>query len=257
MRKNYLEKCFPIESQTSHYDKKVIINIISIFQKKFCYLEIGSYRGGTLVPFLMSKHCKLIYSIDKRNQKIDDERNKLLSYETISEINMINELKKHNLNLSKLKTFNGDIKDFKTNKKFELVFIDGIHTDTNTFSDFLHTLEILKRDCIVLFHDTSIIFKSLAIINILLEKKNFLFKLIKFKDSEITGLFFGKFAKTNINKYNLKAQNFEKFSKLANDNLLIEQFNNRVKINFKISRFLKNKYPYKINLKKKETLNIT
>ena len=60
--------------------------------------------------------------------------------------------------------------------KFELVFIDGIHTDTNTFSDFLHTLEILKRDCIVLFHDTSIIFKSLAIINILLEKKNFLFK---------------------------------------------------------------------------------
>ena len=110
----------------------------------------------------------------------------------------------------------------------------------------------LKKDCIILFHDSSVIFKSINIIKILLNKKKFKFKLVKFKNSEITGLFFGKFFSFNLKKYNLKTESFDKFCEIAAERLLLEQVNNRVKINFKVSKFLKNKYPYKISLKKKE-----
>ena len=162
-RKISINNYFPISSQTSNKDKEILLAIIKFFndnKRKYNYLEIGSFLGGSLTPFLMDNYCNLIYSIDKRNQKQDDERNRLWSYESISELDMIERLKKCNLDISKLKTFNGDIKNFKINKKFELAFIDGIHTDTNTFSDFLNTIDKVKKDCIILFHDSSVIFKS-------------------------------------------------------------------------------------------------
>jgi len=256
MNYNLIKKKFPISSQTSNSDKKVIINIINLIKKnkkkKFNYLEIGSFLGGSLTPFLMENKCKFIMSIDKRNQKQNDERSEEWSYENVSEQDMLNKLKQYNLNVNKLKTFNGDIKDFKTTTKFDLAFIDGIHTDINTFSDFLHTLKKINKDSIILFHDSSIIYKSINMVNLLLVNSAFNFKLAKFKGSEITGIFFGKFSKLNLSKTIMPIQNFSKFSEMAGENLLLEQINNRIKINFKISKFLKRKYPYKLSLNKKE-----
>ena len=60
-------------------------------------------------------------SIDKRKQKQDDERNEEWSYKNIDEKDMVNGLKKHGLNTSKLKTFNGDIKTLKQ-KKIRFIF---------------------------------------------------------------------------------------------------------------------------------------
>ena len=253
INKKLIDKFFPISSQTSLNDKKVLLKIIGIFKnKRFNYLEIGSFLGGSLTPFLMEDKCKLIVSIDKRNQKLDDERSEEWSYENVNENDMIRRLKEYNLDLSKLKTFNGDIKDFKTNKKFDLSFIDGIHTDINTFSDFLNTLKKSNKDSIILFHDSSIIFKSISIINLLLLNMNYKFKLAKFRNSEITGIFFGKYSKLNLSKSISTIENFSKFCKFAGENLLLEQINNRLKIDFKITKFIKNKNPYKLSLKKKE-----
>jgi len=253
INKKLIDKFFPISSQTSLNDKKVLLKIIGIFKnKRFNYLEIGSFLGGSLTPFLMEDKCKLIVSIDKRNQKLDDERSEEWSYENVNENDMIRRLKEYNLDLSILKTFNGDIKDFKTNKKFDLSFIDGIHTDINTFSDFLNTLKKSNKDSIILFHDSSIIFKSISIINLLLLNMNYKFKLAKFRNSEITGIFFGKYSKLNLSKSISTTENFSKFCKFAGENLLLEQINNRLKIDFKISKFIKNKNPYKLSLKKKE-----
>ena len=220
MKNSIIKKHFPINSQTSNFDKKVILNVIKVIKKnkkKFNYLEIGSFLGGSLTPFLSEKNCQLVMSIDKRNQKQDDERNEEWSYKNIDEKDMINKLEKHGLNTSKLKTFNGDIQNFKSKKKFDLSFIDGIHTDVNTFSDFLNVLNLSNKDSIVLFHDSSIIFKSISIINILLLKQNYRFKLAKFKNSEITGIFFGKYSTINLNNTVSSTEKFERFCELFFD----------------------------------------
>ena len=44
--------------------------------------------------------------------------------------------KKHKININKLITLNGDISHLKIKGKYDLSFIDGIHTDKNVFSDF-------------------------------------------------------------------------------------------------------------------------
>ena len=255
MKSNVIKKNFPISSQTSNNDKKIILKIINFLKKnkkkKFKYLEIGSFLGGSLTPYLLENSCELIVSIDKRNQKQDDERSEEWSYERVSEAHMIKKLKEHNLKIDKLRTFNGDVKDFKTKMKFDLVFIDGIHTDINTFSDFLITHNKVNKDSIIMFHDSSIIFKSISMINLLLKNRKYKFKLIKFKGSEITSFFFGKFSNSNLNKLITPIENFDLFCKTAQERLLLEQINNRVKIDFKISKYLKGKNPYSLSLKKK------
>ena len=255
VNQNLISKNFPIGSQTSLSDKKIILNIVALIKRNnyfFNYLEIGSYLGGSLCPFLLENRCKLIVSIDKRNQAQDDERSEVWCYKKIRESDMLKKLKQHNLDTAKLKTFDGDVKNFKTTKKFDVAFIDGIHTDINTFSDFLNTLKIIKKHSIVMFHDSSIIFKSINLINLLLMNMNRKFKLAKFQKSEITGIFFGKFSKLNLNTTIAQVEDFNKFSNVAAENLLLAQINNRIKIDFRISKFFKGKSPYKLSLKKKE-----
>ena len=78
--------------------------------------------------------------------------------------------------------------------------------------------------------------------------------MFKFKKSGITGIFMGIFSKIKIEKKDI--EEFEKFIKKANENLLIYQLNSRINIKFKISRFLKGKPPYKFFLKPIEKRNV-
>ena len=168
MKKKEIEKFFPIPSQTSLKDKFVILKINKLMNSKtknFIYLEIGSYLGGSLTPFLNNENCKLVISIDKRNQILDDERNEKWSYKKISEKLMIKKLKEKKLDITKLKSFDGDISDYKPKTNYDLVFIDGIHTDKNSFSDFLYALGKINKNSIILFHDSVVIFKALILIN--------------------------------------------------------------------------------------------
>ena len=80
-------------------------------------LIIGSFFFFFLTPFLIDKKCKIVISIDKRNQNLEDERNERQSYENVGTNYMINNLKKYDLDIYKLKTFNGDVENFKTSIK--------------------------------------------------------------------------------------------------------------------------------------------
>ena len=96
MKDLQIKKFFPIPSQTSQEDKIVILkinNLISSKIKNFIYIEIGSYLGGSLTPFLINNNCKKVISIDHRNQILDDERNENWSYEKITEIMMYKKLR--------------------------------------------------------------------------------------------------------------------------------------------------------------------
>lgn len=78
MNNDQLKNFFPISSQNSNIDKLVLLKIMRLTGLKknnYSYLEIGSFLGGSLTPFLQDKKCKRILSIDKRNQVLDDERN--------------------------------------------------------------------------------------------------------------------------------------------------------------------------------------
>ena len=255
MMDQQIKKYFPIPTQTSQEDKIVILkinNLISSKIKNFIYIEIGSYLGGSLTPFLINNNCKKVISIDHRNQILDDERNENWSYEKITEIMMLKKLKSLNLNVSKLKMFNGDISHYKNKNKYDLAFIDGIHTDKNTFSDFLYVLDGFKKNSIIIFHDSVLIYKALILINEFLKKNKYTFKIIKFRNSGITGIFFGLYSKINFNKKIFPTEDFQKFCESARENLLIQQLNNRIDVKFKISLFFKNKFPYKFSIKSKK-----
>ena len=49
-------------------------------------------------------------------------------------------------------------------------------------------------------------------------------------------------------------EDFKNFVSPARENLLIQQLNNRIDVKFKISRFFKNKFPYKFSIKSKKKI---
>ena len=134
---------FPIRSQTSDSDKLSLLQIRDILGSKgaYKYLEIGSFLGGSLTPFLRDPKCTNILSIDDRERAQPDERGQKFDYAGITNETMINALENANLDTQKLKTFNGSIEEITDDEdRYDLIFIDGEHTDHNCYEDFLYSL---------------------------------------------------------------------------------------------------------------------
>ena len=100
MDNDLILKKFPIKSQTSKEDKKVILKLITLF-KTYNYCEIGSFLGGSLTPHLQTDSCQHILSIDDRERVQPDERGVLYNYAGITSDSMITNLKSLDLNLDK------------------------------------------------------------------------------------------------------------------------------------------------------------
>jgi hypothetical protein len=70
-----LEYFFPIPSQTSSRQTFLLGTMRLVRNSRaYNYLEIGSFLGGSLTPFLMDTACKTILSIDDRGRVQPDER---------------------------------------------------------------------------------------------------------------------------------------------------------------------------------------
>ena len=259
-KKNSINTFFPIHSQTSREDKVFLINTIRLLNSNlnsYNYLEIGSYLGGSLTPFIIDKKCKKILSIDKRNLKLSDERGENFDYKNIPEKKMFLNIKKYNLSTKKIKTFNGKIKDFKKkNDKYDLVFIDGEHTDHNCYEDFLYSLNFIKKNSIVMFHDSPVIYKAISLIFIYLDKEKIPYSFIKKSGSLMSAIFFGKYINKKFNKIYGKIESTKKYFNSSKDFILLSQANNKLKVKFRWSKFLKRKYPYKYVITETKTNNI-
>ena len=187
---------FPIHSQTSKANKLVLLKIRKKLQTlpSYSYLEIGSYLGGSLTPFLKDPQCTRILSIDQRGRQQPDERGLKYNYIGVTHQTMVNNLRKNNFNISKLETFDGSVSEYHDKgNKFNLMFIDGEHTDWACFRDFVHGMKLLTEDSIVVFHDSSLIYKSLKTIQEYMLASEKKFKFIKIKGSEMSCLFFNNF----------------------------------------------------------------
>ena len=81
-----LEYFFPVVSQTSSSDKLFLLGTMRLVRNTgaYNYVEIGSFRGGSLSPFLMDPACKNILSIDDRGRVQPDERGLNFDYTGIT-----------------------------------------------------------------------------------------------------------------------------------------------------------------------------
>lgn len=233
---NQLEKYFPIESQTSSNDKVFLLNAIKLANKRdndYSYVEIGSFLGGSLSPFLMDTRCKLVLSIDDRERQQEDERGKKFDYAGVTHQTMIDNLKARGISTEKLKTFDGSIDTISlVYKPFDLAFIDGEHTDFACFRDFLWLLPMMKKDAVVMFHDSTLIYKALRLIQLYLKKSGLRFRFFKKADSEMSSIFFGECAEVNFSESFGEAEDLDKFYDTAETAIINHLVANRVVVQF-------------------------
>jgi len=160
---------FTIESQTSTQDRISLLAAQGLARSsrgEYAYLEIGSFRGGTLVPYLLDPSCKHVVSIDKRPDGQPDERARYFSYQGVTTKGMVEQLRRFVplTGLGKLATFDADasqISPAAIGVPIDVALIDGEHTNVATFSDFMSLFPALTPDAMVVFHDANLILDAI------------------------------------------------------------------------------------------------
>jgi hypothetical protein len=233
-----LQSDFPIRSQTSDADKMALLQVRKILNDKlgnYTYLEIGSFMGGSLTPFLKDSRCSAILSVDERNRVQPDERGVKYDYAGITHQTMIDNLRDHGFDLKKLKTFDGSINDYPAaNEKFDLVFVDGEHTDFACFGDFIYSHKLLKKDSVVVFHDSTLIYKALRIIQEYLTATQEQFRFIKVKDSEVSCIFRNSLSAVEFEAYFQCEEDLDGFYQNAEREVVSALLKNRLDVNVSI-----------------------
>lgn len=159
-----------IYSQSSNNDKKSLLACQFATRNltpDYCYLEIGSYIGGSIQPHLLDDQCSRIYSIDKRpTQQIPDNRGVNYKYSNNLTQRMLNNLREvAPKRIDKIICIDGDTREISPaniQEKVQLCFIDGEHTDEAVFFDFQFCLKTLSQNGVILFHDAPIVYNGLV-----------------------------------------------------------------------------------------------
>ncbi len=157
-----------IQSQSSDNDKKSLLACQLAARElapDYNYLEIGSYLGGSIQPYLLDAKCARIFSIDKRPEKQPDERGAEYTYLNNSTARMMEKLSAVAPDkLDKITTIDGDTRSLQPDEiseKMQLCFIDGEHTDAAAFADFKFCLNVLDTNGAIIFHDAAITYNGL------------------------------------------------------------------------------------------------
>lgn len=187
-----------ILSETTERDKVSLLalqNTARNNKKPYVYMEIGSYLGGTIQPYLLDTHCAKIYSIDKRATSQPDERFPG-GYQYVGNTTkrMLGNLAQLTGDIEKVITFDADASEVDRNKiqlKPDICFIDGEHTNKKVVSDFYFCKSLIDRDGIIVFHDACVVARGLGEIVNSLKKNRIKFK-IRYLKSYIAAIFFGK-----------------------------------------------------------------
>ncbi len=156
-----------ITSQSTDTDKQTLLACqlaVRELKSSFSYLEIGSYLGGSIQPYILDVKCARVYSIDKRPETQPDARGYDWVYQNNSTQRML-ELLKEVGPTDKVTTIDGDtieIKPTQVDEKIDLCFIDGEHTDEAVLRDFRFCLDVLAENGAIMFHDSQITYNGIA-----------------------------------------------------------------------------------------------
>lgn len=228
-----IDRLFPIESQSSVRDKAFLLaaqRLIGDFAPSYDYLEIGSFLGGSLVPFLRDPTCTSVLSIDERGKTLPDERGALFDYAGVTTQSMLDRLRQAGLATKKLTTHDGPIDSLpSSDRRFDLAFIDGEHTDQACFRDFLWALPMMKADSVVMFHDSSLIYKAIRLIALLLRKDGRPFAFFKNGNSEMSAILLGGFSRCPLGLYFEAGEDCGDFYAASELSVLEHNIRNRVR----------------------------
>lgn len=224
---------FPIESQSSDRDKAFLLaakRMMGDIAPSYAYLEIGSFLGGSLAPFLVDPACAAILSIDERGKTLPDERGALFDYAGITTQSMLDRLHGAGLATEKLTTHDGPIDMMAMpDRRFDLAFIDGEHTDQACFRDFLWALPMMKASSAVLFHDSSLIYKAIRLITLYLRKEGRPFTFLKHGNSEMSAVFLGDLSRCDLSRYFEAGEDCDAFYAASEVTVLEHGIRNRVR----------------------------
>lgn len=154
---------FKMSGQLGSRALNVLIRVQELVSARgpYAYVEIGSYLGRSLQPHVQDAACTRAVSIDLRPDVVSDERGDLDMYKGITADDMVRGLSEvcSQEQLGKLEavTANSDALRVREGETFDLAFIDGEHTNTAVFRDFLNVLRVLSGDGVICFEDTSLV----------------------------------------------------------------------------------------------------
>lgn len=238
-QKEFIDEKFPIKSQTSDADKMFLLKVIDLvkhLKPSYSYLEIGSFLGGSLTPFLMDEDCESVFSVDERGRKQPDERGATFDYSGISNQTMIANLEANGINTRKLRAFDASIDAVNLgNRKFDIALIDGEHTDIACFRDFLWTEPLMEKNAVILFHDSTLVFKAISHAILYMKRSGIRFSFWKNSQSEMSGIFMGEFRQDSLERELGPNTNWQQFCSLAEKANLQSVILNRVSFKFEIS----------------------
>jgi hypothetical protein len=231
---------FPIRTQTSDNDKIVLLKIREILNSlgTYSYVEIGSFLGGSLTPFIKDVNCTRILSIDDRGRALPDERGISFDYAGVTHESMIHNLQSVGLSTEKLQTFDGSVDKLPSaylSEKYDFIFIDGEHTDFACFRDFVHSKKLLKYDSVVAFHDSTLISIALRLIIEMLKAKSISFTFLKVRNSEMSIIAFNELSKIELWKNISAEEDLELFYKSSEDQMLLSKAANRIALSFSMA----------------------
>lgn len=160
---------FKLQGQVGRLGIATLIRAQEIISERgeYRYLEIGSYLGKSLQPHVQDDDCISALSIDPRPDLTPDERGAdLTMYENVTTQDMLDGLAQYATpdqmaKLENWETTSDALRDSPPRYKFDLALIDGEHTITAAFNDFLNALSVMKSNCIILFDDSHIIFPAI------------------------------------------------------------------------------------------------
>ena len=231
-----LRALFPIPTQTSDLDKEFLLNagaLVAGSCGSYSYLEIGSFLGGSLAPFLVDPSCKSALSVDDRGLDLVDERGIAYDYAGVTSATMIDGLAAHGISTAKLAVHDGPIDTAGgRNEKYQLAFIDGEHTDTACFRDFLWAMKYMDKDAVVMFHDSVLIYRALQMIFLHLDAAGSPFSFLKKRDSAMSAVMLGKFKDMDAEAVFGPREPDQEFFSRSEARMLRHQVKNRVRIGF-------------------------
>lgn len=158
---------FVIKGQLGPRALRVLIRVQELVSARgaYSYVEIGSYLGRSLQSHLQDEDCARALSIDLRPDVTPDERGALGMYSGITADDMIEGLRRicSEGDLTKLEaaTATSDILRGR-DERFDLALIDGEHTNTAAFRDFLNVLGVMEPEGVICFDDTTLVYAGIS-----------------------------------------------------------------------------------------------
>jgi len=154
-------------SQTAEEDQKSLLALQAVVRarhRQFVYLEIGSYMGGSLQPYVVDPCCQKIISIDPRLGEYADARGSH-PYSGNTTARMLEGLGKiPGADVRKIESIEAGtdtIKQEAIRPMPHFCFIDGEHTDAAVLRDARFCLSIIDPDGCMAFHDANLVYGAL------------------------------------------------------------------------------------------------